>query len=81
MKRFKVGQIVELVIFGPIAAKPGATAVVVRGSFLEYGFEYIDIEWIRDNFAGLQVDGCYDSISFKLKGPCVGEQLEFAFMN
>lgn len=73
---FKAGDIVELLPgedIGRIAARPGATAVVVNASdTCNWSSRFrssptVHIKWCRDHKSGLQGDGWYFAKAFKLR--------------
>jgi len=61
---FKEGDILEFDGNGEYTAKKGARAIYI-GDYIGYdGTEYIEVEWIRDEFSGEQVDGAYNESQF-----------------
>ena len=78
--KFKVGQKVFLLKnHGATGARKGATAIVTRENRKEFGYEYIDVKWIRNDLSNRQGNGGYYSSDFKLDLKD-GEQLLFDFM-
>ena len=63
MTKFKVGKKVMVYKTSGMAARKGATAIV-RG--IKKGLGWLDVEWIRNDLDGGQMDGEYSIEHFKV---------------
>lgn len=61
--KLKIGDILEFDGYGPYAAEKGARAIY-KGTKIEHGIEYIQVEWIRDGKDQGQDNGGYSESQF-----------------